>query len=190
MSLTIDKCIQAWNNSLKQLKVKADIAFIGDSLTYYGDFTSVFPDKVVCNLGLRGDTILGMIDRIEQVKIMCPSRIYLMAGINDVATCTADEFKESYERLLMFLCNDLPSAGIILQSLLPVNDVEFTISCSNRQILSCNKIISSLAKSHNLRYLDLFSKYEQEGKLPKEMTIDGIHLRPKYYFKWYDLLKS
>ena len=62
MGLTVEKCLQAWTNSLRQMNVKADIVFFGDSLTYYGDFASIFPAKVVCNLGLRGDTIQGMID--------------------------------------------------------------------------------------------------------------------------------
>ena len=57
MSVTIEKCLQAWTNSFRQLSAKADIVFFGDSLIYHGDFASVFPDKVVCNLGLRGDTL-------------------------------------------------------------------------------------------------------------------------------------
>lgn len=38
MALTIEKCLQAWTNSLRQMNANSDIAFFGDSLTYYGDF--------------------------------------------------------------------------------------------------------------------------------------------------------
>ena len=72
MSLSVEKCLQAWTNSLRQLNEKANIVFFGVSLMYYGDFASVFPGRVVCNLGLRGDTILGMINRVEQVKLLMP----------------------------------------------------------------------------------------------------------------------
>ena len=75
MGLTVEKCLQAWTNSLKQMNAKADIVFFGDSLIYYGDFTSVFPDKVVCNLGLRGDSLQGMIDKVA----CCPKRSQQMA---------------------------------------------------------------------------------------------------------------
>ena len=92
MSLTVDKCLQAWTNSLRQMNAKADIVFFGDSLTYYGEFSSVFPDKVVCNLGLRGDTIKGMIERVEQVKMLEPKVVYMMAGINDVGCMSADYY--------------------------------------------------------------------------------------------------
>ena len=86
MSLSVEKCLQAWTNSLRQMNAKADIVFFGDSLTYYCVFSSVFPDKVVCNLGLRSDTIQGMIDRVEQVKMFEPNIVYMMGGINDVAS--------------------------------------------------------------------------------------------------------
>lgn len=48
MSLTVEKCLQAWTNSLKQMNARADIFSLGDSLTYYGDFSSIFPGKVIC----------------------------------------------------------------------------------------------------------------------------------------------
>lgn len=128
MFLTVEKCIEGRTNSLRQLRVKADIVFFGDSLTYYGDFTSVHPDKVVCNLGLRGDAIRGLINRIEQFKLVHPFAVYLMAGINDVVSCSVEEFKSQYEALLRRFHKGLPNTDIVVQSLLPVNEVDFSIS--------------------------------------------------------------
>jgi len=34
MSEAVEKCLQAWTNSLKQMNTKADIVFFGDSLIY------------------------------------------------------------------------------------------------------------------------------------------------------------
>lgn len=94
MGLTFEKCLQAWTNSLRYMNAKADIVFFGDSLTYYGDFSSVFSDKVVCNLGLRGDTIQGMIDRVEQVALLEPKVVFLMGGINDVGLLSSNDFEK------------------------------------------------------------------------------------------------
>ena len=140
MSLTVDKCLQAWTNSLSQMNAKADIVFFGDSLTYYGDFANVFPEKVVCNLGLRGDTIHGMIDRIKQIQIVDPYKVFLMAGMNDVAFFSHGDFKKQYELLLKNLFRVLPNIEIVVQSLLPINETYFSISCSNYQIRSCNDV--------------------------------------------------
>lgn len=188
MGVTIEKCLQAWTNSLKQMNAKADIVFFGDSLTYYGDFTFVFPDKVVCNLGLRGDTIRGMIDRVEQVKMLKPKVVYLMAGINDVAYCTMDEFSSLYKMLIFRLMKEIPGTRIIIQSLLPVNDKDFSISCTNSQIKNCNEVISTIASLFKFDYIDLLSLYVEDGELPPCVTNDGLHLKIEGYKKWYDLL--
>jgi len=190
MSLTVEKCIQAWTNSLRQMKAKADIVFFGDSLMYYGNFASVFPNKVVCNLGLRGDTIQGMRSRIKQVTLLRPQIVYLMAGINDVANRSIDEFRENYESLLKTLIEQNPKTELIVFKLLPVNDDEFTISCNNEQIVQCNAIIASLCIKHSLCYIDLFSAYERNGNLPKELTTDGIHLSQAGFEKWYKLISN
>ena len=64
MGIDSDKCISAWDNCLRQLNIKADILFLGDSIIYYGNFNILFPNKVVCNLMIRGDTINGLNKRI------------------------------------------------------------------------------------------------------------------------------
>lgn len=130
MSLTAEKCLQAWTNSLRQMNAKADIVFFGDSLTYYGDFSSAFPDKVVCNLGLRGDTIQGMINRVEQVKILEPKLVYVMAGINDASKVSLKDFKEEYEMLVRQLFIAAPHATLYIQNILPVNNRDLSFASS------------------------------------------------------------
>ena len=185
MSLTVEKCLQAWTNSLRQMNAKADIVFFGDSLTYYGDFSSVFPDKVVCNLGLRGDTIQGMIDRVDQVSFLKPKVIYLMAGINDVDSCSAVLFKELYDSLIYSIQKKVPNTKLVIQNILPVDNVNFSISCNNYQIEKYNQIIEGLTYHYKLYMIDLFSLYIKNGHLKEEMSIDGIHLKPDAYQLWY-----
>lgn len=188
MSLTVEKCLQAWTNSLRQMNAKADIVFFGDSLTYYGDFSSVFPDKIVCNLGLRGDTILGMMKRVEQVKLLNPKKVFLMAGINDIAFCEPGKFSELYEALILKLKEEIPKTELFIHSLLPVNDIDYKISCQKEQITDANKTIRRLADIYYLQYIDIYSAYQKKGLLPREETIDGIHLLPSSYNKWNNAL--
>lgn len=188
MSVTVEKCLQAWTNSLRQMNAKADIVFFGDSLTYYGDFASVFPDKVVCNLGLRGDTIQGMIDRVEQVKLLEPKQVFLMAGINDVSQVAADEFEVLYNRLIDAIFQVLPDVTVVIQSVLPVNTQSFNISCDNGQIRTCNSKIQKIVAERCLNYLDVYSSYEENGYLPLSLTRDGLHLTNNAYIRWYNAL--
>ncbi len=191
MSVTVEKCLQAWTNSLRQMNTKADIVFFGDSLTYYGDFASVFPDKVVCNLGLRGDTIQGMIDRVEQVRILNPMQVFLMAGINDVASCSLENFEKQYKALIISLLNVYPSVEVIVQSMLPVNNKYYQVNCNNEQIIDCNRRISLLASEYKLQYINLFSVYiDNNSLMPTNMTIDGLHLQKDAYKRWYNVLST
>ena len=185
MSVTVEKCLQAWTNSLRQMNAKVDIVFFGDSLTYYGDFSSAFPDKVVCNLGMRGDTIQGMIDRVGQVKLLDPKVVYLMAGINDVACVSSDKFGDLYESLIIQIKEQIPTANLVVCSLLPVNEVDFIITCKNEQIKQCNEVIAHICVNQLVRFINLFTVFERNGKLPKEMTVDGIHLKQQAYQLWY-----
>lgn len=190
MSLTVEKCLQAWTNSLRQLNAKADIVFFGDSRTYYGEFASVFPEKVVCNLGLRGDTIQGMIDRVEQVRTLQPKQVFLMAGINDVAQVSADEFETLYNCLLDGITTALPDATIIIQNMLPVNNKYFSVNCDNAQIDTFNGMIKKIAEERKMDYLDVYSLYEDNGQLSASLTRDGLHLITVAYARWYDYLKE
>lgn len=184
MGVTVEKCLQAWTNSLRQMNAKADIVFFGDSLTYYGDFTSVFPNKKVCNLGLRGDTIQGMIDRVEQVSMLEPKQVFLMAGINDMEHLTIDEFQVLYSRLIDIIIHEVPDARLVIQSVLPVNNQSFSISCNNAQIKTVNNKIKKIAVARNLFYLDIHSLYEENEQLPLALTKDGLHLNDVAYVRW------
>lgn len=190
MGLTVEKCLQAWTNSLRQMNAKAEIVFFGDSLIYYGEFASLFPNKVVCNLGLRGDSLMGMKNRVEQVKLLKPRNVCLMAGINDVANYSVKAFREKYELLIKELKGQVPTVNLIIFSMLPVNNLSFSISCNNEMIAHCNGEIASLCIIHGLYYVDLFTVYEQNGLLPSWLTKDGLHLTLNGYNKWYNKLRE
>lgn len=190
MGITVEKCLHAWTNSLRQMNAKADVVFFGDSLTYYGDFASVFPDKVVSNLGLCGDTIRSMIDRVEQVQILDPKQVFLMAGINDVAFLSVGEFDMWYSCLIDSVVRASPKAIIFVQSILPINVKGYKVSCNNSQISICNNIIQKIAEKRNIKYMDLHSIYEESGQLSMALTKDGIHLTVEAYKKWYDFLRN
>ena len=49
----------------------------------------------VCNLGLRVDTFQGVINRIEQVRLVHPDKVYIMTEINDVANRLVYKYVEN-----------------------------------------------------------------------------------------------
>ena len=114
-----------------------------------------------------------------------PKVVYLMAGINDVGKKPIDEFESQYSFLVNSLVKNLPCVSLLIQSILPVNNKDFKVSCDNNQIKSCNDRIKRIAEVFGLSFLDLYSLYEDEGQLPLMYTKDGIHLIPRAYDRWY-----
>ena len=191
MSLTIEKCLQAWTNSLKQMNIKVDVVFFGDSLVYNGNFSTLFHGKKVCNLGLRGDTLEGLKARIEQIRVLEPQQVFFMGGINDLADSTEVLFHDRYEAVLDSLLQLVPASKIVIQSLLPVNTMSFgSISCTNSMIERANTIIEVLARTKGCKYINLFRIYESNGQLPAYDTVDGIHLKPESMIRWYQAIES
>ena len=72
--------------------------------------------------------------------------------------------------------------------MLPVNNIQYTISCNNYQIISFNYVIEKLSRKYNIEYIDLFSIYQKDMHLPPEITEDGIHLKADAYESWYKAL--
>ena len=69
----------------KHFSPKADVAFIGDSITYAGRWSEFFSFYIrVVNRGVGGDKTSDILDRLDSVLSTDPTKAYLMIGINDI----------------------------------------------------------------------------------------------------------
>lgn len=179
-----------WTNTIEKLHTNFDIAFFGNSITRGSDFQLAFPDKKIINLGYSGDNTLGMIKRIPMLQACHPKKIFIMAGTNDIFHVSVDEFIERYNNLLNAIHDSIPTAKIYLESIMPMNQDMKDGSPSDEKIRHANTKIAEIAKIRGLKYLDVYSLYVKDGKLPAEITKDGIHLFPEKYDRWAKLIES
>lgn len=180
-------CILGWENTLKKLHIKADVCFMGNSITYGADFQKDYSDKVIVNLGYSGDRLEEMIFRQRQISAVNPDKIFIMVGSNDLEKqyMNKERFRNCYYVLVDSIINNNPDSELYLQSLLPVNHAIKPDLYSTQKIVDANSIIKDIAKERSLVYIDLFSKYADEKlELPKEYTYDGVHLFPSSYNLW------
>lgn len=113
-----------------------------------------------------------------------------MAGTNDLFQVSVRAFERRYNELLDAVSDSLPQAQIYLQSILPMNnDLKFRVP-SDEKIREANELIRKIANWRGVKYIDLYSLYVKEGKLPDNYTKDGIHLKPEYYDRWYGALRE
>lgn len=178
--------VKGWENTMKQLGYKADIAFFGNSITYYGYFQKAYADKKIVNLGYPGDNIDRMMRRIETLKAVNPDKVFLMAGINGLKNMELEVFDKKYNQLVDSVRRALPQAQIYLQSILPVSKNREKDYGTNIKIVEANALIQRIAQEKYCTYIDLHSLYVEDGGMPDSLTKDGIHLCDKAYDRWYE----
>lgn len=178
-----------WTNTVEKLHTEFDVAFFGNSITRGSDFQTFFPDKKIINLGYSGDNMTGILRRVPMLQAAHPKKIFIMAGTNDLFHLNVDEFAERYNKLLNAIGDSIPNATIYLESILPMNQDLKSGSPSDEKIRQANQRINKIADERHLKYIDIYSAYAKDGKLPTDITKDGIHLNPKDYDRWAEIIK-
>jgi lysophospholipase L1-like esterase len=165
-----------------------NILFLGHSLIEFFDWQRKFPEHQVANLGVAGESVEGLLARIDGVCAKHPTAdvIFLMTGLNNIAMEDYD-FLGSYASILEKLQTAYPAARIYLLSILPVR-VEFI---ANMLIQQINLHLRDLAAETGAEYIDLYPLFIDPEDHPAEncFTADGVHLSPEGYRRWADSLK-
>lgn len=119
------------------------------------------------------------------------SKIYLMFGINEVGTGTADSFCEAYKGVVDQIMEWQPNAIIVIQSIMCVGPQKSASSSafSNNNIRARNEKLSTLQNDWNIYYLDINPAVcDENGDLISSYSFDQVHLYAKYYYLWCDYL--
>lgn len=180
-----------------------DAVFIGNSRTeglkmYSGLTKSTF----ITEVGLTVDSIFTDYCNISggyknlafsELESREFGKVYIMLGMNELGWVYDDVFKEDYGKIIDRIREINPDAVIYIQSILPVskwkdsNDSTYTIANVDR----LNARLRELADEKEVHYVDVAEGImDEEGYLPYEATLDGVHLVPEYCVKWLDYLKT
>ena len=186
-------CIRGWTNTLEKLDLNVDVVFFGNSITYGCNFDKQFPHLSICNLGYPGDNLDGMLRRIDQIKVVHPKNVFVMAGINGLSNQSQQEFMTKYSILVDSINKVVPTSRVFLQSILPVNptmDAGKTYKGKTDKIVAGNDAIRRIAKERECVYIDLYNLYAKDNIMPSELTRDGVHLYPKSYDRWAEVIRK
>ncbi len=150
---------------------EVDVAFLGDSLTDMYNVAEYYPNYLVSNRGIGGDTTFGLEDRLQvSVYDLKPKAAVMLIGANNM-----DTMLDNYERILKGLKENLPDTKIILLSLTSMSG-EWG---KNNQLAAYNNVkIKLLAEKYSFEYVDLYSALFdlEKGEIFSEYTTDGGHL--------------
>jgi lysophospholipase L1-like esterase len=165
------------------------LVFIGDSLTLSFDWQRRFPEYMVANLGISGETVEGLLARQESIRSQVdgPDYIFLMSGINNIAN---EQFRiiEPYREVVRNLTAWYKQSTVVVQSILPI-DLPWI---SNNIINDTNRNLEKIANEYASRYLDIYSIFVDSNGNPKKgyLSDDGVHLAQKGYEVWADQVEK
>jgi len=166
---------------------QGDVVFIGDSITCWAKWDSLFPNVCVRNFGIPGDTSAGVLARIEQVSRGQPAKVFLLVGTNDLHfKKTSDEqIVHNITNIIDRLHAASSATAIYLQSIMPRHLPRA------EQIKSLNSRLAQVALSHGAQWIDLWPCLSNtKGGLRRELTRDSLHLRPAGNRAWADALRD
>lgn len=158
---------------------QVDVVFLGDSLTYYYDLKTYYPEYEVVNRGIGGDTTILLEGRMKiSAYDLNPKAIVLLIGANNIYNMF-----DNYENILKGMKENLPETKVILVSLSAMGEGWKDYSKKNEVAALNNVKISLLAEKYNYTYVDIFSSlYDIDtGEIYKNYTIDGGHFSDEGY---------
>lgn len=164
---------------------KNGIIFLGDSITEEFSLSHYFPGLPLINRGVSGDTIDGVIERMEtSVSRLIPSKLFIMIGVNDVGSDMGQSYVQSqYTYLLSLVQNTLPQSKLYVQSVLPCS-VEWGGSMPG-QIKKINQSLQNICRKNDILFINLYDVFiDPSGYLKKNLTRDGLHLNKNGYDLW------
>ena len=174
---------------------EGEIIFVGDSITDIADWADIFKNSKVKNRGISGDNTYGILNRLHEVIRRKASKIFIMAGINDIAiNIPGRTIISNYAEILQCLNKQTPLTRVYVQSILPTNNsfTEFRQHQGKDSIIqSVNRQLKCLALSTGNIYIDLYSLMtDKKGALNSLYTNDGLHLTGQGYMVWKNELIS
>jgi len=165
------------------------IVFVGDSIIDQCEWNELFGIPIL-NRGIGGDTTVHLLNRIDEVVALKPSKVFLMIGVNDIqGHLPITDTIARYERILAAL----KDSKVYILSPLPVNNHIFFKdlgrTLDNGKVLELDRQIQTLAAKHAIPFIDLYSHFVKDGDMDPEYTFDGIHPNGKGYLIFKEVIQ-
>lgn len=118
-------------------------------------------------------------------------KIYIMLGLNEIGTGTAETFCEAYSEVIDRIRELQPDAIIYIQGIMHVTENKSSHDkyFNNENINRRNEALSQLADDQTIFYIDMNEAVDDEnGNLEASLSFDDVHLKASSYERWYDFL--
>ncbi|MBN8855265.1 MAG: DUF4440 domain-containing protein [Sphingobacteriales bacterium] len=171
--------------------------FLGNSITEFADWRQLLNDASVVNRGIAGDNTFGMLDRLQDVIDHHPSKLFIEAGINDIAqNVPVGMIVGNISSIVQWAKAGSPATRVYVVSVLPVNEnvgKEYPeLIGKNPVVREMDRQLRQLAGVTGFTYIDLASRVaDPSGNLlAKYARQDGLHLNGEGYAVFVGMIKN
>ena len=163
------------------------VTFVGDSLTAQGDWQAAFPDRVVHNQGVSGDTSFQLMVRLPEIRRTGARTYLVMVGINDIVWGYDPGRIAGRIQWLRTGLQIGTGARVIVQSTIPCA----RFRCGPEGVRRVAELNQRLAQQTPPRdYVDLTAVMADTEGLKRAYTVDGVHLNAAGYARWQARLRE
>lgn len=205
MEMMHARAVQEQQDRLQRCRIlnekvkKGEILFTGSSLMEQFPINELRMteeiDAVIYNRGVGGFTTDDMLQYMEEMVFAVePRKIFINIGTNDISRpdYRVDKLMENYAKIIAMIQQRLPDAEIYMMAYYPVNEVDklpdgewakgMFATRTNENIRLANEAVEKLAGEMGCHYIDVNQGLTDEnGRLKKEYTIEGIHMYANGY---------
>lgn len=186
MKTIIDAEYQRYRHRFQKITRKHHIVLLGDSMIAYLPLRTFGLEDEIENLGIPGDTTIGVMKRLMDLDRIAPTRVILNIGSNDLVL--TDLSPDQIVKNILAIKDQLESKGIpvTVVSTTPVllnstlSNMNYIQHRTNQDLKNINQMLSdALPKSS---FVDVFHVLlGEDNQLNETYTTDGIHLNQKGY---------
>ncbi len=163
------------------------IVMLGDSITFRTNWRILLNRNDVLNRGINGNTTGDMLKRLDEIINMKPEYCFIMGGINDLSQGFAvEKIYENYISLIQKLIRNRIKP--VIQSTLFVSSAIFEAVEINCQVEELNSRLKEFAENNQIDFIDVNGSLSGKTGLMADFTNDGIHLSPRGYRAWKEVL--
>ena len=171
---------------------RAQVIFIGDSITqgWEGEGKEVWAARFArysaVNFGIGGDRTQHVLWRLDNgnLKGLKPKAAVVMIGTNNSngEDNTPGQIADGITAIVHKLREKLPDTKILLIPIFPRGE---NFNNQRGKILQVNQVVQRLADGKNILWVDVGYKFvTPEGRIPRELMPDYLHLSPAAYEMW------
>jgi lysophospholipase L1-like esterase len=179
----------------KEPIVIGKIVFLGNSITEGGPWGELIGDNTVINRGIGGDITFTVLKRLDDVIKRKPAKVFILIGINDIGKDIPDAvIADNCRKIVQRIKAGSPQTTIFLQSILPLNPSYLNFPQhydKENHVIHTNMLLRQVAESTQCRFVNLYPLFlDDQQRLDKKFTGDGLHLNRAAYEVWVNFLKQ